>query len=439
MSSLFPFQRTGRDFLSTRTGALLADQPGLGKTAQAITAADDTGAQRIVVLCPASLKTNWIREIGKFSALGGETYKPGTRERFTPARWTIVNYDIARLPALSQQIARMRPDIVICDEMHRLKGGPDSGIGRAFYDVIAPSAGALWGLSGTPAPNHLGELFWWIEQTCPQQFGDVLDYYKFLSRYTAYRDAPYGPRPTRNKNTIEFRDRIKQAFLRRLVREVMPELPPLQIVQLVLDADTAEARASLRALEQHPEYQELMSLRAAIAAGEAEFSANQYATVRRLVGLVKVGMYASLVEEELSADPDKKLVVMCWHREVIDALASLLAFAGLNPVVVHGGTSQKDRQTAVDTFQDATKCSRVFIGQIIAAGEGLTLTASNQVDILESSWVPKDVEQALRRVLRIGQTADKCIGRFVSLGGSIDEIVGAVLERKTRLLVQAFD
>lgn len=431
---LRPFQETGRDFLSARAGALLADQPGLGKTAQAIAAADDRGAQRVVVICPASLKTNWQREIARFSAFPGRVSLPSAGQVLDKSvRWTVVNYDIARLPALRFQLAALKPDVLVCDEMHRLKGGPDTSIGAAFLDSLAPSAGAVWGLSGTPAPNNVSELFWWISATCPQAFAGM-DFYRFLARYTSYRDTPYGIKVDRNKNTDEFRERIAPYFLRRLVREVVPELPPLQIEHLVVDPKTT----GLGSLEKHPEYRELAGLLETLAGDDGvELSADQYATVRRLTGLLKVEPYANVLADELSADETRKIVVMCWHREVIESLASALHDFGV--VVVHGGTSQKDRQAAVDSFQNAAHCSRVFIGQIVAAGEGLTLTAANQVDVLESNWVPKDIEQAMRRVLRIGQKADRCVGRFVSLARSIDELIGQVLEKKTRLLMQVFD
>lgn len=432
---LRPFQETGRDFLSARTGALLADQPGLGKTAQAITAADDCGAQRVVVLCPASLKTNWSREVARFSAFPMAATIPDTRSVIDKsARWVIVNYDIAKLPALRHQLAALRPDVLVCDEMHRLKGGPDTAIGTAFLDSLAPAAGAVWGLSGTPAPNNLSELFWWISATCPQAFAGM-DYYRFLARYTSYRETPYGIKVTRNKNTDEFRERMAPFFLRRMVRDVLPELPPLEIEHLVVDPSDIPA---LTLFEKHPDYQELSALLTELSGDDdIDLSADKYASVRRLTGILKAESYASVVAEELSADTTRKLVIMCWHREVIDTLARLLHEFGV--VTVHGGTPQHERQKAVDDFQDATYCSRVFIGQIVAAGEGLTLTASNQVDIFESNWVPKDIEQAMRRVLRIGQKSDRCVGRFVSLARSIDEIISRVLERKTRLLMEVFD
>lgn len=431
---LRPFQETGRDFLSARNGALLADQPGLGKTAQAITAADDCGAQRVVVLCPASLKTNWQREVSRFSAYPGRGCIPTTKDVIDKsARWVVVNYDIAKLPALRHQLAALRPDVLVCDEMHRLKGGPDTAIGTTFLDSLAPSAGAVWGLSGTPAPNNLSELYWWISATCPQAFAGM-DFYRFLARYTSYRDTPYGIKVSRNKNTDEFRERIAPYFLRRLVRDVLPELPPLQIEHLVVDPKVV----NMKSFENHPEYEKLAALLAELSGDDdIELNADQYATVRRVTGLLKIEPYAEVLSEELSADETKKIVVMCWHREVIERLASALHDFGV--VVVHGGTSPQDRQKAVDDFQSAAYCSRVFIGQIVAAGEGLTLTAANQVDILESNWVPKDIEQAMRRVLRIGQESSRCVGRFVSLARSIDELIGRVLERKTRLLMEVFD
>lgn len=438
MITLRSFQAAGRDFLSPRPGALLADQPGLGKTAQAIAAADDTAAGRIVVPCPAALRTNWTREIRRFSHLGGSIGIARAGERVPDARWTLVSYEAMREPSVIHQLAARRFDVAVPDEMHRLKGGPDTATGRAFYDHLVPSVGAVWGLSGTPAPNHVGELFWWLDGVCPGALAGLpRDYYRFLSRFTRYRDTAYGPRPYCNRNTEELRERLAEYMLRRLLRDVEPDLPPMSTEHLVLDGQSADVAG----LQRHPEIAALQAIAQALRTPEEQeelLHNSQLPTLRRLTSLLKVKPYAELVVDELNGAPERKRVVMAWHRETIAALARQFEQAGLQPVVIVGGMTDARRQEAVDLFQSATSCRRVLVGQMLPAGEGLTMTAADQVDIFESSFVPKDIEQAARRVLRIGQTASRCVCRFVSLAGSVDELLAQVLDRKVRMLLGVF-
>jgi SWI/SNF-related matrix-associated actin-dependent regulator 1 of chromatin subfamily A len=156
------------------------------------------------------------------------------------------------------------------------------------------------------------------------------------------------------------------------------------------------------------------------------------AQLRRLTGLAKVPAAIEWIKEWFEGGGGK-LVVFAHHRDVLAALYN--AF-GDCAAMVTGGTTADVRQAEIDEFQNSPKC-KIFIGQIQAAGTGLTLTASSDVLFVESSWVPAENEQAAARIHRIGQR-NACTVRFAMLAGSIDEDIQKAVVRKTSDIARLF-
>jgi hypothetical protein len=152
------------------------------------------------------------------------------------------------------------------------------------------------------------------------------------------------------------------------------------------------------------------------------------ATVRRLIGMAKLLPAVALLREELEADPYHKVVVMAYHRDIIAALYN--ALQPYWPVRVWGATPALEREQAEHVFQNTPEC-RVFIGQTTAAGQAITLTAANDIVIVEPAWSPEDLRQAVKRIHRIGQTR-ACRARICVLPDTIDEAVESTRLRKLR-------
>lgn len=442
----YPFQRTGAHWLASRDRALLADEQGLGKTVQAVDAADYVMADRILVLCKAVAKANWAREFAKFSPAERPVTIPATTDTIPRrgASVTIINYDIVHDSRILSQLVRCRWDVLICDEMQSLKSGVASRRGQAVLDPdrgLWRTADTVWGLSGTPMPSHAGELYPWLSTLHADLLPDLPSYEDFLDRYVEYQKTDYGIRVFRNRHGAlrELRERIHAHLLRRRRTEVLPELPPLAVDDLAVDS--ADALAALDDWTEHPEFIELdAAVRSAhdpedIQAA-AQASTLDLASMRRLIGSVKVKPLAGHIIAELEQDPALNIVIMAWHRDVIDAYAE--ALADYAPVTLHGGTSQNLRQTVVDTFQSATTPCRVMIGQITAAGTSINLTASHRLIFAEASWAPGDNEQAMLRILRIGQD-HPCRVSFANLAGSIDEALMRVYARKAQMVSEALE
>lgn len=415
LSQLFPYQVEGARFLATKGRALLADDMGLGKSAQAIAAADAVKAVTALVICPASVIENWRREIARFAK----------RE----CAWLVVSYDKAvRSPPEGQW------DVLILDEAHYLKTRTAKRT-KAIFGEKCDGAGGLverarhvFLLTGTPTPNNPSEMWPMLRAVMPGAIAGAskpLSYWQFINRYCLLRDNGFGAEIVKGRNLSELRTRIAPYVLRRKKDDVLKDLPPIRFDQLFLEGDLKLPAEMLRLL---PELEAALDSEG--VAGLAKV-APHVATLRRLTGLAKVAPAREWIKDWLEAG-GKKLVVFAHHREVIDQLvkASPHVWARITGDTV-------DRQEQVDAFQREPDC-RVFYGQIQAAGTGITLTAASDVLFVESSWVPAENEQAAMRVHRIGQR-NACLVRFATLAGSIDEKIQRAVLRKTADILKLFN
>jgi SWI/SNF-related matrix-associated actin-dependent regulator 1 of chromatin subfamily A len=162
--------------------------------------------------------------------------------------------------------------------------------------------------------------------------------------------------------------------------------------------------------------------------GLSFLDAQHVATLRRLIGEAKAPAYLELIAEELAAGKDK-VVIMGIHTRALAIIAEGLRARGFPGVELVGSTPEAQRVANVMAFQQDPNV-RWLIGNLRAAGTGHTLTAACDIDLFESSWAPADNAQALMRVHRIGQ--ERTVhARFISLSGSLDEVVSETVARKT--------
>jgi SWI/SNF-related matrix-associated actin-dependent regulator 1 of chromatin subfamily A len=289
-------------------------------------------------------------------------------------------------------------------------------------------------LTGTPTPNHAGELwqhyrtFWPATPALKARTGRALSQAEFEDRFCRFRDTPFGRQVTGSKNQTILRESLRDKILRRRKDEVLTELPPLVLQDIPLTGGpqnnwivrvSPEVRAIAAKLNyafEHAGDDELLkTLRNPDSA---------VATVRRELGLMKVASSIIWVQERLASVD--KILLFAWHRDVIAGLErGLKEFA---PVVVTGNSTPNARALAVQDFQ-SDPATRVFIGQILAAGTAVTLTAANEVAIVEASWVPGENVQAIARAHRLGQR-DMVLASFLYLPGTLDERIMRVFRRK---------
>ena len=419
---LFGYQKEGVDFLKVRKNAMLADEPGLGKTAQAIRAAREVEAETILVICPKSPVGNWYREF--------RMWWPGGP---TP---TVINFDLfsSRDPRPEvRETFQKNWDLIIIDEAHRLKT-PTTLRTKNIYGKVTPNAARVWLLTGTPTPNHNGEMYTHLRALTPSLIpaasGKPMSPTEFEDEYCNVSIHPdWGRRILGNKNTPQLRDILKPFILRRRKHAVLRELPPLRFSDFPLQNWNKKMREGADEMDvpDMPEEDLLAYLRS----NEVHVSAE-----RRLTGLIKVPGVVDVIADVWDSQPPewRKMIVFCHHRDVMDSIQEKIK--GMKIARIDGSTSKKNRDLAVQQFQE-DPYTPIFLGQITACGEALTLTAASEVLFAEFSWTPSDNYQAACRAHRIGQN-NGVNARFLTLPGSIDEVIGRVAARKARETAELF-
>lgn len=415
MQILDAYQEEGARFLAmSKRGAFLGDEPGeVGKTLQAVRACDMIGARRVLVIAPPSVNVNWRRYFAHSSILDPEL-----------EIYTHVGIDGVWL--------KDKYDAIIVDEAHYLKNskskrtrlfyGPDIDAGEGS---IAARGGQIFLLSGSPAPNHPGEIWTHLHALRPDLIRGPTGPYpesRFVNIFANVIQTPFGPKVmgVRPSHLDRLRRILGEFMLRR--EHGLTPLPELRIEQLYVEPGVSLRGAS----------EDMLAAKLAIDRGGIDGLreiASGLSNLRRLLGLAKILPTIKYVEDWLSAN-DGKICVYAYHSEVIERLRK--AFPGA--ASIDGST--RDRQAEVDKLQEDEHC-RVFIGQTVAAGEAITLTRATETVLVEPSWVPKDNWQTIKRVHRRGQTLP-CMARFVTVAGSVDEDIARVLARKEAMLGQVF-
>lgn len=437
-----PHQLVARDFLANGFRVGLFDDMGSGKTASTIFAMDQAKLRRGVIVCPAAVRQVWLGELKKFEAL------PRRRARIATSLddlnlWLlgrvdllIISYEFATRQAGHALKYLQRNgdlyDVLVLDEFHYLKS-PDAQRTLRILGADCDGRGGwsryaaqTWCLTGTPMANDPTDCWTFLRFSGATGLTTT----QFRNRYFDASPTAFGARYSPKPETADtIRDMLAKVSLRRTKSEFWKDMPEFWLTDVRIDGDTDEIR---RLIAQHPDLEEAIR-EAARTEGLSALHAPHIATLRRLVGTAKAPPFASMLDERLKNGLEKA-VVMAVSVDAINLLFDEFTARGHNPVKLYGETSPAQRKLAVETFQNDRKC-RVFLGNVRAAGTGLTLTAASEIFMLEQSWSPADNAQALMRVHRIGQTRN-VTGTFVALANSIDEDVVDILAEKTAAIAR---
>lgn len=405
MDKLFKHQEEGVAFLKKKGKAILGDDMGLGKTRQAIVAAGETASGgEILVICPASLKLNWKREILQVFP-GDHIFIYGHdegKEDPKSAAWHIINYDI--LEKHMETIEDLGIETVIVDESHYIKNKTK----RADLTIqLCRAAEQVYLLTGTVIQNRPLEL--WnqllaIDHYLTRQHGRSSEFF-FWKRYCAAFQRPLkGGRMfwdrTGASNLDELRRKMEDSYLRRKKEDVLDMPPKLRSYIQVAISKEARARYDtafddyIKWLQDHPEVLEqkdmanIMSVQHLVELGK----------VREVASLAIVDQVAEQINEMIESG--EKVIVFTSFKSVLEAYKK--AVMRCRKVELTGSTSPKKRQEVVDQFQNDPD-TKVFFGNIDAAGVGITLTAATKVVFPDPDWNPAVHDQAEDRAYRIGQ------------------------------------
>jgi SWI/SNF-related matrix-associated actin-dependent regulator 1 of chromatin subfamily A len=418
---LKPFQRAGVCYLLRRRRAFLADEQGLGKTIEALATVQASEAYPAVVVCPANLKLNWLREIERW--LPGRSVRLlsglGRSSGSDDAEITVVNYDIleARLPELLAE----HPQAVVIDEAHYCKN-PAAKRTRAVQKLAAgvPAEGLVLALSGTPIVNRPTEL---ISQL--RILGRLEDFGSGVQFGARFRGADAHQR-------LHWHLRAR-CYVRRLKRDVLPQLPAKTraVVPVELDNE-AEYRLAERDLLAWLRSQPL-DLRELDAKVAAALRAERLVRLNALKLLAARGkLAAALAWIHDFSTSGERLVVFARHREVQRAVVERF------PSALHilGEDRPGARDEALRSFQEADgPGNQLIVCSMEVAGQGLTLTRASNVAFLELDWTPAKHDQAEDRCHRIGQR-DAVTAYYLLAAETVDETIATLLERK-RAVIEA--
>lgn len=413
------YQRAGIRGLADRPAALLADEQGLGKTIQVVGLANLLGLSRILVVCPASLRLNWAREITAWHlhSLSCAALLSG-RDEVPAEDPVVVSYDLVT-GAFYDALVSQRWEMIVVDEAHYIKNSDAARtqmlLGLGQHTPLVNQAERRLFLTGTPVPNRPTEFFALLKTQAPGLIGNV-GFWRFARRYAYVVGNGPGRQIKGARNQEDLRTRLRGSgfMVRRLKQDVLRELPPKQHKLVLFPAD----QKTRRVLKKESDF----SAAEIIEHGEPVGSA--LPEIRREMGEALAPSAVAYVRDLL--EEVEKVVVFAHHVSVVERLSAGLAEYGCVEIV--GKTPGKKRQANVDAFQSDPEV-RVLVGHLISAGTGWTLTASSDVVFAEASWVPGENDQAVDRTHRIGQ-ANSVTAHFLVVEGSISAAVLSSALRK---------
>ena len=424
---LFPFQKKGVAFIEAKDGrALIADMMGLGKTAQSLAWLQlHAGKRPAIVVVPASLKLNWEREAQMWMENPKVQILSGKKVN-TPliGEIIIVNYDV--LKSWMGKLQEIKAQVLIIDEIHFVKNNKAQR--TKAIKVLGKRIPHIIGLSGTPIVNRPIEAFnalKLIDDTVMPSF------WHYANRYCGAKHNGFGWDFSGASNTEELHQKLTQTImLRRKKSDVLTELPDKTYSALSVEItnqkeyQTAE-RNFIAWVREHK------GVKAAVKASNAEALA-EIEGLKQLCIKGKMKQSVEWIEDFLESG--EKLVVFATHKLTINTLMEKF---GDRAVKIDGSVSGKARQEAVDRFQDDPSI-RLFVGNIKAAGVGITLTAASNVAFLELPWTPGDLSQAEDRCHRIGQKNAVNI-YYLLASGTIDEKIASLIDQKRQVLDSVLD
>lgn len=453
---LYPFQREGVErMLSSDDNILLADEMGLGKTCQACTYLKmNENALPAVVVCQASLKLNWRREVERWAGLKCTVLEGRKTQRFSDEYFkkypvVIVNYDILGVEDQVEkkqelerkkfckdnnmkyvpkrisvngwvdELVRHKFKSIIVDECQYISE-PETVRARAVIQLSEIEGSRKIFISGTPYETKTSQFFTALNILNERMFPSR---WAYQMRYCDPKRTYFGWQFNGLSNGEELHNKIGKFMIRRMKSDVLAQLPAKQ--RVIVPMQVSDSDRSIYD-EVDEEFTEAMNR------GESNALA-KLSQLKRASFEAKKNAMLQWIGDYLAVND--KLVVFVYHKDAFNFI--LDNFKGVS-VGVNGETPVEDRQRSIDAFQKNEKI-RLFVGQIKACGAGITLTASKATCFVEFGQTVVQHEQAEDRVHRIGQSADSVQAYYLTLENSVDDSIMAVLNERNKGLKQVLN
>jgi hypothetical protein len=438
-AELLPYQLDGIAFAVGVGRAVLADDMGLGKTIQGIGVAEllarEAEIRKVLVICPASLKSQWRSEIHRFSDHDCQLVAGGAADRATQydneAFFTICNYEQVLRDIMP--IERVKWDLIILDEGQRIKNW-EAKTSAVVKSLKSPFALVL---SGTPLENRLDELYSVVQFIDDRRLAPA---FRFFHRHRVVDDKGkvLGYRKLDN-----LRDNLKPILLRRTRDSVMQDLPPrsMEIVRIAPTEEQLDLHGShmqiVSQITRKPYLNEMDMLRLQKALLMCRLSANSTFLVNK-----QEPSYSSKLErmselfDQLFREKNRKVLLFSEWKNMLNLIEPLMHEREIDFVRLDGSVPQKKRQQLVNHFQTVPEC-KLFLATN-AGATGLNLQAANTVVNVDLPWNPAVLEQRIARAHRMGQK--RPVQVFVLITEqTIEERLLTTLSAKHQLALAALD
>ncbi len=399
---------------------ILADDMGLGKTTSAVIASLESKARKILIVCPASLKINWEREIKNYSdrkVLIVEGRKWGSTFDFY-----IINYDIIKNYHTTDKsedsddyklLVNANFDLAIVDEAHYISNSTANRT-RLLNDVLE-TIPKVWLLTGTPMtsrPINYFNLLKIVESPL------TLNWQTYVRRYCKGFQFSVGNRRVWNtsgaSNLDELRERTKNVVLRRMKTDIL-DLPEKIVTPVFVELTSKmydEELEEFTRISNDKKDDETISV-----------TLNRLMKIRQLISYEKIPYTCELIDKCL--EQGKKVIILTNFTMTLDMLHEKYK---KNSVTLDGRMSKDKRQDSVDRFQNDDKI-KIFIGNIKAAGVGITLTAAEVVIMNDLSFVPADHSQGEDRAYRYGQK-NSVLVYYPVFENTVEKVIYNILQKK---------
>jgi len=405
---LYQHQEEGIKFLLSRNGSILADDMGLGKSIQSIIAALESGAKKILVVCPSSTKINWEREINVFcdetAIVDGKKWKE--------AKFTIINFDILKNfhtlkdkknldTELNRELALANFDLAIIDEAHYLKNN-DSIRGKIMVELATKhSINKVWLLTGTPVANRPMDFFNLLK-IIKSPIAENWKHYavRYCEGKQFFRTLKNGTKKQiwltdGASNLEELASKTKNIILRRLKTEVL-DMPDKVVTPMYQQLDKKGWNEYNELWDEYVTKRILEDKKT----NEEQKSLVELILLRKFIAAQAIPYTIEMAENAI--EMGRKVIIFTSFTEELEILQHHFGKIGVKH---NGPMTTLQKQKSVDAFQQNAKV-KVFIGNIKSAGVGITLTEGTVVIFNSFDWVPGSNEQAEDRAFRIGQKND---------------------------------
>jgi SNF2 family DNA or RNA helicase len=436
---LLPYQLEGVAFAAAVGRAVLADDMGLGKTIQGVGAAEilarEAGISKVLVVCPASVKSQWRSEVRRFSDRSVQLVIGGAAQRAkqydNDCFFTVCNYEQVLRDIMA--VERTRWDLIILDEGQRIKNW-QAKTSRVIKGLKSPFALVL---TGTPLENRLDELYSIVQFVDDRRLPPA---FRFFHRHRVVDEKGH---VLGYKNLDRLRENLRPVLRRRTRESVLQQLPPrtTEIVRIPPTDEQFELHAAhMRIVAQivaKSYITEMDLLRLQKALLMARMAANStFLVEKKGTGYSSKLEYLGEMFDNLAAEPSRKTLLFSEWTTMLNLIEPMLQDRKLDYVRLDGKVPQKERQELVHRFQNDPKC-RLFI-TTNAGSTGLNLQAANTVINVDLPWNPAILEQRIGRAHRMGQKQPVQIYVLIT-EETIEEKLLKTLSSKRSLAMAALD